>query len=121
AHSGDALRIGRLHFGGVDLTNLVIRVKAGQGVTEISSLEALLFQGRLLGRGFFRLKNGPQYGADLLIADLSLRAFCDKLPAIKGYISGRVDGIVSLYGAGQGLGALSGFVDLWTRSGRDEK
>jgi hypothetical protein len=75
----------------------------------------------LLGRGFFRYQGGAQYGADILVHDLSLREVCNSYPAIKGYLSGRVDGFVSLFGTEKGLNDLQGFVDLWARSDKNEK
>jgi hypothetical protein len=118
---GELLVIERLRFGGVDLANTAIRMRAGRGLTEVTSVETLLYGGRLVGSGFFRLKGGPQYGGDLLLNEVSLRAFCEIIPAIRGYISGRVDGVVSLYGGGRESSDLTGFVDLWTRAGQGER
>lgn len=84
-------------------------------------MRSALSEGHLLGKAFFSYGNGPLYGSDILVNDLSLRAFCDVYPAIKGYISGRLDGIISLRGKGKGINGLAGFVDLWTRSGKGEK
>ena len=75
----------------------------------------------MLGQGFFRYKRGVQYGADILIHDVSLREICNSYPAIKGYLSGRLDGMVSLYGEGKALNDVSGIVELWTRSIKGEK
>ncbi|HEY5973122.1 MAG TPA: hypothetical protein VIU41_00125 [Geobacteraceae bacterium] len=117
---GELFAIQRFRFGGIDLANTAIRLRAGQGLTEVTSLETLLYGGRLVGSGFFRLKDGPQYGGDLLLNEVSLRSLCEAIPAIKGYISGRVDGVISLYGSGRESSGLNGFVDLWTRSGEGE-
>src|SRR5208282_4457058 len=42
-------------------------------------------------------------------------------PAIKGYLSGRVDGFVSLFGKEKGLNDMKGLVEIWTRGVNNEK
>ncbi|GFE58007.1 AsmA family protein [Geobacter sp. AOG1] len=113
--------IGSVHFGPLSLGRTTLELRAGNGLTEIVSLRSSLYEGAILGRGFVAVKGGAAYGGDLLINDLSLRQFCDAIPKIKGYILGKVDGIVSLYGEGKGIGGLTGFVDLWAREGKGEK
>ena len=63
---------------------------------KVSPIELNLYDGRLLGSGYLILKGTPEYGADFLLNDVSLKQFCDSFPSIKGYITGRVDGILSL-------------------------
>jgi len=75
----------------------------------------------MMGSGFLLYGNGFQYGADLVVHDVSLRLFCESFPAIKGYITGRVDGVISLLNVKGGIGGLAGYVDLWTRSVKGEK
>ncbi|TWJ18847.1 hypothetical protein [Geobacter argillaceus] len=114
-------RIAKVRFGPMELNDLQLVVRAGDGLTEISSLVAMLYGGRLYGNGFFRLGEAQRYGGNLLLDDVSLRRLCEVFPAIKGYISGRLDGIVSLAGTAPGSEGLVGFVDLWTRHSRDEQ
>jgi hypothetical protein len=115
------LTIGKIRFGTTEFATTTLAIRAGNGLTEISSLGSGLFQGALLGRAFFRYQGGVQYGADILVNDLSLREVCNSYPAIKGYLSGRVDGFVSLYGTEKGLNDIKGLVALWTRSSKNEK
>ncbi len=114
-------RIATVRFGPMEVDDLQLTVRAGDGLTELSSLVATLYGGRLYGNGFFRLGEGERYGGNLLLDDVSLRRLCEAFPAIKGYISGRLDGIVSLAGTAPGRAGLVGFVDLWTRNSRDEQ
>ena len=114
-------RIAKVRFGPMELDDLQLVVRAGDGLTELSSLAATLYGGRLYGNGFFRLGEGQRYGGNLLLDDISLHRLCEAFPAIKGYISGRLDGIVSLAGTAPGREGLVGFVDLWTRNSRDEQ
>ena len=118
---GRTFKIGKIRFGAIEFGETTLLMRAGNGFTEITSLKSDFFQGGLFGKGYFRYGNTLSYDGDILIHDLSLRAFCDSSPAIKGYISGRVDGILSLYGEGKGLNGLMGYIDLWTRSGKGEK
>ena len=119
--NGRTLAIGKVRFGTTELGPTTLSLRAGNGLTEISSLQAGFYQGVLRGRGFFRYRRGAQYGADILIHDVSLRDICNAYPAVKGYLSGRLDGMMSLYGEGTSLNDLSGIVEIWTRSVKGEK
>jgi hypothetical protein len=57
----------------------------------------------------------------MILEGVSLRKLCDDIEPIKGYISGKVDGIGMVKGAGAGLPELVGKADFWTYSVRDEK
>ncbi|MFZ3207942.1 MAG: hypothetical protein WA140_03795, partial [Geobacteraceae bacterium] len=118
--SGSELKIGRIGFGPLELGETTLTMRAGNGLMEITSIASTLHKGRLLGAGFLRMGNAATYGGNLLLNDISLRNLCNSLPAIKGYISGMVDGIVSLRGDRTGLKGLLGFVDIWARSGPKE-
>lgn len=118
---GSLVKVGKVRFGPLEMGETNLYLKAANGVTEIVSLQSGLYEGSVLGKGFFALRGGMNYGGDFLVNDLSLRQLCNAFPKIKGYITGRVDGIVSLYGEGKGLNGLSGFIDLWTREGHGEK
>jgi hypothetical protein len=113
--------IGKVRFGTTEFGTTTLSMRGDNGFTEIKSLQSELFRGALLGVGFIRYKGGVQYGADILIHDLSLRELCNSYPAIKGYMSGRVDGFVSLFSQGKGLNDLKGFLEFWTRGVKEEK
>lgn len=121
AKSGAGLSIGMLRFGALESGPFTLHMSAERGMLEIVSIEGALYEGKLLGSGFLRFGRGFEYGADFLVSDLSLKQFCESFPAIKGYITGRVDGVISLLNVKGGLGGLAGYVDLWTRSGKGEK
>jgi hypothetical protein len=118
---GQSVTVGKVSFGPLALGALSLQVTAGNGVTMITSLSSSLFEGAVLGRGYFALRNGIDYRGDLLINGLSLTQLCNAMPRIKGYISGRVDGVVSLSVRGKSMKGLSGFIDLWAREGSGEK
>lgn len=118
---GELLTIDRLRFGAVELADILFRLEAADGTIRINSLQASLADGTLVGRGYLAPGTAGQYGGDLLVNDFSLRAFCSMIPAIKDYISGKVDGIVSVAGTGKGVGGLNAFIDLWARGTKEEK
>jgi len=115
------LTIGKIRFGTTEFAPTTLALRAANGLTEMTSLTSGIFQGALLGRAHLRYQGGVQYGADILVNDLSLREVCNSYPSIKGYLSGRVDGFVSLFGTEKGLNEIKGLVALWTRSSKNEK
>lgn len=121
AQTERSFRIGRVRFGGVELGETSLAVRAGNGLVELTSLESALFEGTLRGEGYFRYGKKVRYGADLTVDDLSLRALCNASPKTRGYIAGRVDGLFSLSGEGLGLNGLRGFTEIWARSAPGEK
>jgi len=121
ATDGQTVTVGKVSFGPLELGNLTMQLEAGNGITKLTALHSTLYQGTVFGKGYLEMQKGLTYRADLLINDLSLQQFCAALPKIKGYIAGRLDGVVSLGGAGKGVAGLAGFTDLWTREGAGEK
>ena len=118
---GEVLTVGKIGFGPLELGTLTMHATAKGGITEISSLTTSLYEGALLGKGYISLREGLGYRGDLLLNDLSLKRLCSTFPGIKGYISGRVDGVFSISGGAHGLAGISGFTDLWAREGSQEK
>jgi len=56
-----------------------------------------------------------------LVESVSLRELCNSIPSIRGYISGRVHGITSLFKESSPAKGAAGFVQLWVQKGADEK
>jgi hypothetical protein len=121
AASGQTVTLGNVSFGPLSLGETSLRVSAADGITRITSLRSSLYEGALLGSGSFMLRDGVRFRGDLLINGLSLKLLCASIPAIKEYISGRVDGLVSLGNVGKGVAGLIGFSELWAREGNGEK
>jgi len=119
--NGRMVRIARISLGKVELGPVILHVRAANGLTEIVSLRSPLYEGTVLGTGWLLMKNGVNYRSDLLLSGLSLKELCSRFPDVKGYISGRVNGIVSLYGEGGGISQLYGFLDLWANEAGGEK
>jgi hypothetical protein len=119
--AGQTITIGGVGFGPLNLGETKLTINAADGVTTITSLRSSLFEGALLGTGYVTMQKGLAYRVDLLVNGLSLKLFCASFPKIKDYISGRVDGVISLMGSGKGLAGLTGFTGLWAREGGGEK
>jgi hypothetical protein len=121
ARSGRTLRIGRLRFGAMELGDSILGFRAADGLVELTSLEARYLEGTLLGKGYIRSGGRIRYGVEMALHNLSLRALCNSYPNIKGYISGKVDGIIHIDGGGPWLNSMAGGIDIWTRSTPEEK
>ena len=118
---GDTITIGSSSFGGLGVESAKLTIRAARGVTEILSLDSSLYDGNLYGKGFVTAQKGILYRGDILFNGLSLVQLCKAFPAITGYISGKIDGIVSLQGNGKQLSDISGFTELWARESGGEK
>jgi hypothetical protein len=116
-----SVTIGRIAFGPVEIGETKLFLNAGEGLTRLDLLQSSLFGGGLLGEGYFYFDRRPVFGLDLVADGISLRKLCESIPAMKGYISGKVDGVVSLRSEKPGLEGLLGFVSLWTRESKEEK
>ena len=118
---GEVITVGKVAFGTLEMGKLTMRLRAANGLTEIASLRTALYEGAVLGTGYLTMRDKFAYRGDLLVNGLSMRAVCRTLPNLQGYISGRVDGVISLSGGGGGISGMTGFVDLWAREGGGEK
>ncbi|RQW89407.1 MAG: hypothetical protein EHM79_03435 [Geobacter sp.] len=119
--SGNHISIGTIRFGALETGTVSLFVTASRGIMRVSPIEVNLYEGRLLGSGYLLLKGTPEYGANIILSDVSLKQFCESFPSIKGYITGRIDGILSVKNEQGGLNELTGYVNLWTRSGKGEE
>jgi len=63
----------------------------------------------------------PGYALSLIVSDFSLAAFTDSVPAIKGYISGRVDGLARAVITGGGYKGITGAGSFWAKDAPGEK
>lgn len=118
--SGEVVTARKITFGAIEFGKSSFRLSAANGITEISSLSTSIYDGTILGKGLISVRDKLHYRADFLVNDVSLRTVSRTLP-IQGYISGRVDGVMSFNGAGKGVANLTGFVHLWAREGRGRK
>jgi hypothetical protein len=120
-YSGNEFRIGSIRYGFRLLEDVSLWIEQNGRTLNISRLSAKMFGGRVFGAASVDLSGGPAYRAGVLVDGISLTRLCEDIPPIKGYISGRVDGIAVLKGSGAGLAKMTGMADFWTYSDREEK
>lgn len=116
-----SLTVGEISFGPLQIGKTRLMLRSGDGLTEITSLRSTLYDGNLLGTAYLSLANGYAYGVNLLMNDLSLTQLCNSFPKIKGYISGRVEGVLSLSGSSQGKDGPVGMTELWAGEAKGER
>jgi len=121
ADSYNRLTIGSLSYGFRFLENINVWIKQNGSVLNIGQFNGNIFGGRLNGSATIDISNGLNYRVGILLKGLSLTKLCDGIEPIKGYISGKVDGIANLKGPGVGISQLIGKADFWAYSTDDEK
>jgi hypothetical protein len=115
------ITVGSLQYGFRLLEDVIVWIKKDGGILNVGRFSANIFGGRLNGSAVIDLSDGFHYRAGMILQGLSLTKLCDDIEPIKGYISGKVDGIGLLKGTGAGLRELIGRADLWTYGTKDEK
>jgi hypothetical protein len=121
ANGYNKITIGSLQYGFRLLDDITVWIKQDKGILNVGRFSANIFGGRLHGSAVLDISDGVQYRAGMILEGLSLKKLCDDIEPIKGYISGKVDGIGVVKGSGAGLPELIGKIDFWTYSGREEK
>jgi hypothetical protein len=115
------LTLGSLRYGFPLLENITLLAKPKGKLWEIERFSADFFGGKLNGSAIIDFSNGLQYRAGLLVKGASLKGLCEGIEPIRGFISGKVDGIASLRASGIGLSQIMGIADFWTYSAGTEK
>ncbi|MDH4232738.1 MAG: AsmA family protein [Nitrospirota bacterium] len=115
------ITIGSVHYGFRLLDDITVWIKQDKGVLNVGRFSANIFGGRLNGSASVDIADGLRYRAGMILEGVSLTSLCDDIEPIRGYISGKVDGIGMVKGSGAGLPQLIGRADFWTYRGRDEK
>ena len=115
------ITIGSLNYGFNFLKNINIWIKQEGSVLNIGSFSGNIFGGRLNGSAVVDISDELNYRAGILLEGLSLTKLCEDIEPIKGYISGKVNGIANLKGTGGGISHLIGKADFWTYNTADEK
>jgi len=115
------LTIGSLRYGFQLFDQVDLWIKQKGNYLNIERFSANIFSGKLNGTAVVNLSSGFQYRAGFLVKAASLTKLCDRIEPIKGFISGKVDGIATFKGSGTGLSQLIGIADFWTYRTADEK
>ena len=112
---------GSLSYGFRFLENMEFRLKQKGSSLNIGHFSGNIFGGRIDGSATVDLSDDLNYRAAFVLKGLSLTELCNGVEPIKGYISGKVDGIGMFKGKGAGLSSLAGRADFWTYSTDREK
>jgi hypothetical protein len=120
-NSYSLISIGTVSYGFELLDNINLWVKPEGKFMHIGRFSGNIFEGKLHGSAIVDLADGFRYKAGFLLEGLSLTQLCERIEPIKGYISGKVDGIATFKGSGAGLSQLIGKADFWTYSTTEEK
>jgi hypothetical protein len=113
--------VGSLRYGFRLLQDIEIWVDQRGRYLNVGRFGATIFGGRLDGSAVVTFSDGLNYRAGIIVKGISLTRLCDGIPPLKGYISGRVDGVALLRGTGGGMKDLIGRADLWSYSAGGEK
>ena len=115
------ITIGSLSYGFRLMEDINVRLKQKGSSLNIGHFSGNIFGGRIDGSAVIDISNGLSYRAGFVLKGLSLTELCNGVEPIKGYISGKVDGIGMFKGTGGGLSHLAGKADFWTYSTDTEK
>ena len=115
------ITIGSLRYGFPLLDTIDIRIEPQGNVLKIDRISANIFGGRMYGSALVDISEGVSYRAGILMELVSLTRLCGAIEPIRGYISGKVDGIATIKGSGMGLSHLIGKAEFWTYSSGGEK
>lgn len=115
------LRFSHIRFGALETGEARFILAASGGLTRLERFETSMYGGTASGRGAFSWNRHLTYDAELLVHDVSLSRFCSTIPAISGYLSGRVDGVAGMHGDGGSAKDMKGFFSLWARPASDEE
>jgi len=115
------ITVGSLNYGFRLLEDINIQLKQKGSSLNIGHFSGNIFGGRIDGSAMIDISNGLSYRAGFVLKGLSLTELCNGIEPIKGYISGKVDGIGIFKGTAAGLSRLAGKADFWTYSAGTEE
>jgi hypothetical protein len=113
--------LGALHYGFPLLEDIRLRSMSRNSSLNVFRFDAKIFNGHLYGSGAIDLSEGLNFGGGFIVKGVSLKALCDTIQPIQGFISGKLDGIVSVKGNGTSLSNLVGKGEFWTDPRAGEK
>lgn len=113
--------IGSLTYGFQFFDSIELLIKHDSSSYNVERFGANIFEGRLSGSAMIDISDGLNYRVGFLVKGLSLKKLCDSIKPLKGFISGKVDGIGTFKGSGVGIPASIGKADFWTYPTKDER
>jgi len=119
--TGNKIRIGSFRYGFRLLEDISFRIAQRGTTLNINHFSAKMFGGRLNGAASVTLSPAFSYRAGFIADAVSLAQLCEDFTPIRGYISGKVNGIAALKGSGSGLAGMIGKADFWTFTDKAER
>lgn len=113
--------IDQISYGFVELDAVALDLEPGDGYYDIKWFGLSTFDGWLYGYGNADLTGGSSHTLSLIVSDISLKSICDSAPGIKGYLTGRVDGLLRVVASSARLEDLAGAALFWAKDGPDEE
>ncbi|MBF0507212.1 MAG: hypothetical protein HQL09_10285 [Nitrospirae bacterium] len=115
------ITIGSAGYGFRMLDNITLWVKLNGTAVDIGRFSANIFGGTLSGSAFAAQGRNMSYRIGFLVKGLSLTVLCNDIETIRGYVSGKLDGIAAFKGTGSNLTGLIGKADFWTYRDKNER
>ncbi len=123
--SGDArdsiLSVGKVRYGFDLLEDVRISLRMVENSLHATHVSGNIFGGKLNGSAVLSFADSVRYKGGFLIEELSLSHLCDRIDPIRGYLSGKLNGIAAFKGEGKSLSRLIGKAEFWTFSASNEK
>jgi len=117
----DYIKIGKFKYGFLEMENIEGKFELDNDELSLIYLTSDLYNGNLFASGIFNFGDSAEnYNLNLLFSNLSLKSISESLPAMEGYITGIVDGLI-WFSVGSGYTSINGPFSFWARDGRDEK
>lgn len=120
ANAPASLTIGSLRYDPIEIRNIEIALASSESHIAVRRFAFDAWGGRWSAWGTVEPLGG-EIALAVLIDGLSLRAICDAFPPIKGYISGRVNGIAELRIPGLALDQAQGSARFWAVDSPQER
>lgn len=117
------VNIKKLDYGFFTLENIRLLMNIVKNKLTIKELSTNIFGGRLSSSGFYNFGDNKRKAGKFyfLFDGLSLKNITDSIPGTEGYISGRLNGIVSLVQKERRTSMLDGLFNFWTIGSKKEK
>jgi hypothetical protein len=115
------IRLGSFSYGFRLIEDIDVWIKQEGRFLNIGSISGKIFGGKIFGSATVDVSDGRDYRGGLVLRGLSLTELCDDIEPIRGYISGKVDGVAVLRGSSAGISDLLGRANFWTYSDAREK
>lgn len=117
------VNIKRLEYGFFTLENIKLLMNVVKNNLTIKELSTNVFGGKVSSSGVYNIGKSKKKAGKFyfLFNDISLKNITDSIPGTEGYISGRLNGLVSLVQKEKRTSTLDGLFNFWTVGSRKEK